>query len=155
MNRPAHTKFISLCSHGGKLCTPDYHPLCDLSRMRMSKTMTFNVVSANFITAGTLPFYSPTHLPNSASQLCQPSVHLVTGLVSLSATNTMNGIWEPSGSNTSRIQAWSPSPPMAKNRRDARIQQTPQLFPKRNGLPPSKSLRTHQNSTPRKSILHH
>lgn len=42
---------------------PRYHPLCDLSPARMSKTMTFKTTSASFILKETPLFFFPNSAP--------------------------------------------------------------------------------------------
>lgn len=54
----------------------------------MSKTVTFNVVSASFIIEGTLHLF----FPNPPPKLSLPALgHLVTGLISLFDVNAING----------------------------------------------------------------
>lgn len=123
-------------SQGGTL-HPRYHPLCDLSRMRMSKTVTFNVISASFILKGTLLFF----FPNSPPKLSLPV------WVTLLDINAINGrtICQPTPSGSKHAQPplrWPNTAEMPDSSRHL------QRFPEKNAFPLSRLPSTPQNSTP-------
>lgn len=57
------TQSSSLCVLKGETLHLRYQPLCDLSWMTMSKTVTFNVISASFIIEGNLRLFFPNPPP--------------------------------------------------------------------------------------------